>query len=189
MLIAVLGVVAFGLSACGGGPASSGVASLGSTTSTSVPSNAASGKQSPYDKAVAYVTCMRTHGITDEPSPDNDGNIDIKALHPGPNSDLNPTDALYVAANKTCQHLLPNGGRITPAELHSDQTKSLKWSLCMRAHGLPNFPEPGSNGLISVHAIISAGVDGASPTFQAASHACEKYQPSGVHVPGGAGAS
>ncbi len=49
----------------------------------------------------------------------------------------------------------------------------LKYSTCMRSHGVPNFPDPGaSDGVI--RAFKSSGVF-ASATFMAASRACAKY--------------
>jgi hypothetical protein len=45
----------------------------------------------------------------------------------------------------------------------------------VRSHGVPNFPDPGSDGRIPDPA--TAGVDQGSPKFQAANQACGKYRP------------
>jgi CubicO group peptidase (beta-lactamase class C family) len=52
----------------------------------------------------------------------------------------------------------------------------LEYAECMRAHGLPKFPNP-----VDGHIILSpsSGINPASPAFQAASKACAKYGPSG----------
>lgn len=55
--------------------------------------------------------------------------------------------------------------------------KALEYSDCMRANGMPNFPDPGSNG---VHALPNP----ASPAFRAAEKACAKLQPAGLHLGG-----
>jgi hypothetical protein len=47
------------------------------------------------------------------------------------------------------------------------------FSACMRSHGLPNFPDPGSDGRI--HAAIDEGL----PTYQAASRACHAFDTGG----------
>lgn len=141
-----------------------------------------SASASPYDRAVAYAKCMRSHGITDMPDPDNSGNFDLKALHPAGGSDLNPGDPRYAAANTTCRYLLPNGGRVTPAARQHDQAQALLWAHCMRAHGLANFPDPASNGLIGIQSIRSAGLAPTSPQFQAADRACGAYQPDNVGI-------
>ena len=52
-----------------------------------------------------------------------------------------------------------------------------RFSACMRAHGVKNFPDPGSQGTIQVGP--SSGIDPGSPTFQAAQSACRKLLPNG----------
>ena len=52
-----------------------------------------------------------------------------------------------------------------------------KFAGCMRAHGVKNFPDPGSQGLIQIGP--SSGIDPSSPTFQAAQSACRKLLPNG----------
>jgi len=46
----------------------------------------------------------------------------------------------------------------------------------MRSHGIANFPDPDSNGLIPKLS-AGSGIDTNSPTFQAAQTACYKYTP------------
>jgi hypothetical protein len=54
-------------------------------------------------------------------------------------------------------------------------TNGLKFAECMRAHGVPNFPDPNSQGAIQVGP--SSGIDKGSPKFQAALQACQKVLP------------
>lgn len=54
-------------------------------------------------------------------------------------------------------------------------TQGLKFSNCMRAHGLSNFPDPSAGGAIG----LGPGLNPQSPSFQAAQKACSKYQPVG----------
>lgn len=58
-------------------------------------------------------------------------------------------------------------------------TQSLKFSDCMRAHGVSNFPDPSAGGGIS----LGPGLNPQSPSFQAAQKACSKYQPTGGGPP------
>jgi hypothetical protein len=53
--------------------------------------------------------------------------------------------------------------------------KALNFSECMRSNGIPNFPDPNTNGGIDIGA--SSGIDPESPQFQAAQKACRKYVP------------
>jgi hypothetical protein len=52
---------------------------------------------------------------------------------------------------------------------------SLRFSQCVRAHGVPNFPDPDSTGRIPDPA--SVGINQGSPKFEAANQACGKYRP------------
>jgi hypothetical protein len=42
--------------------------------------------------------------------------------------------------------------------------KELAFSQCMRAHGVPNFPDPGSNGVIAIQANPAGGAGKGSPS-------------------------
>ncbi|HEY2073351.1 MAG TPA: hypothetical protein VGG88_07240 [Gaiellaceae bacterium] len=47
----------------------------------------------------------------------------------------------------------------------------------MRKHGITNFPDPNSQGVISIHS--GEGIDPQSPAFQSARTACDKLLPNG----------
>ena len=61
--------------------------------------------------------------------------------------------------------------------LHIAMRGSLKFSQCMRAHGVSNFPDPNGQGQIGIDS--STGIDPRSPTFQSAQKACRKLLPNG----------
>ena len=52
-----------------------------------------------------------------------------------------------------------------------------EFSQCMRKHGVTNFPDPDSQGLITINS--GMGIDPGSPTFAAARTACQKLLPNG----------
>ncbi|HVQ93076.1 MAG TPA: hypothetical protein VMU51_18715 [Mycobacteriales bacterium] len=54
----------------------------------------------------------------------------------------------------------------------------VKYSQCMRAHGVPKFPDPGSNGGIGIDA-GALGVDPKGAVFKAAEKACDSVRPKG----------
>jgi hypothetical protein len=67
--------------------------------------------------------------------------------------------------------------------------QALAFSQCMRAHGVPDFPDPqSSNGgnAISING-SGASLDPSSAQFQSAQNACKKYMP--TNVTGGNGPS
>jgi hypothetical protein len=62
----------------------------------------------------------------------------------------------------------------------ADKQKILAFAQCMRAHGLPDFPDPtfdSNGGGISINAGGASDLDPNSPTFQAAQKACESKLP------------
>ena len=52
-----------------------------------------------------------------------------------------------------------------------------KFSACMRKHGVTNFPDPNSQGVIALHS--GMGIDPGSPAFQTARTVCAKLLPNG----------
>jgi len=105
------------------------------------------------------------------PDPQANGSVLIDA----PKDHLN--GALTNPANKACQHLLPKQHSMTAAPQRQLTVRVLKYVACMRAHGLPNFPDPNSQGAISVGP--GSGIDPSSPKFQAAQKACQSVLPNG----------
>jgi hypothetical protein len=55
--------------------------------------------------------------------------------------------------------------------------KEVKYSQCMREHGIKNFPDPQPDGGMLLKAGPGTGIDPDSPQFKAAQRACAKYQP------------
>ena len=74
-----------------------------------------------------------------------------------------------VAAGGTAT-TLPSG-----ATARKHLQEALEYSICMRSHGVPNFPDPGNGGGIEISS--GSGIDPSSPQFQAAQKACQKYSP------------
>jgi hypothetical protein len=52
-----------------------------------------------------------------------------------------------------------------------------KFSACMRKHGVPNYPDPNSQGVITIHS--GMGFDPGSPAFRSAQTTCSKLLPNG----------
>jgi len=52
-----------------------------------------------------------------------------------------------------------------------------KFSACMRKHGVPSFPDPNSQGVISINS--GMGIDPGSPAFTSARNVCSKLLPNG----------
>jgi hypothetical protein len=216
--VAALGVWVGGcallVAACGGSPSNAAVAHLQTTTTTlaagSQKNNSASGSgsgpaagsgqgqalanpggSSGSGQALAYAQCMRSHGVADFPDPNAQGGFSIQG---GPGSNLNPGSATFQSADKTCRHLLPNDGQPTAAQQAHALAQALKFSQCMRSHGLADFPDPqsqpGGGIAIRIHAgpgPASNDLNPQSPQFQAAQNACQGIRGGPVTKSGSAG--
>jgi hypothetical protein len=152
---AVVGLVGISLlmSACGGSP--------GKPASARV------------SGAVAFARCMRSHRVPNWPDPNSSGAFDKSRLT---SQQLGAGSSRVQAAQTACNHLLPNGGSgPNPAQAQQIRAQALEFAHCVRSHGVPNFPDPGSDGRIPDPA--SVGINQGSPKFEAANQTCRKYRP------------
>lgn len=130
-------------------------------------SSHSNGGGSVYSQSLAFSRCMRSHGVPNFPDPSNDGRIPKLTQE-----QLGATDSQLQSAQDACRGLLPNE---SAAQRSTDAAQSLAFARCIRSHGVPNFPDPGSNGRIPDPA--SGGVDQGSQQFRAANDACVQYRP------------
>ncbi len=159
---------------CGrGGEEGAKVASIGGTTTTIAggSGSAGNGGGDPQEQALAFAKCMREHGI-DMPDPKVDANGRMEMRINGRGID----DAKMRAAQSACQDKMggafgPGGGQPDPRF----QEAALKYSQCMRQHGVPKFPDPQPNGGLLLKQ--GSGIDPSSPTFKAADKACQQLLP------------
>jgi hypothetical protein len=165
LLAALVAAAAVGLAACGGG---------GSTSSATTAGGGPNGSSASYQRALEYARCMRTHGVPNFPDPQSNGSFAINT------HEVNMTSPQFKSAQNDCRSLA--SGPPSQAQQAQAFAAALKFSRCMRAHGLPDFPDPkqGSNGLIS-----GSVVGAKSPQFQRASQACRSDFP-GLPVPSAA---
>jgi hypothetical protein len=169
-LAALAAAAAIGLAACGGS-GSPHVASLnnssgdpGGSTTTTLP------KGNPTQLLDEWASCMRSHGDPNQVDPTIDAN---KVIHitfpPGANGDLkgsnNPCSTYLTAASTALR-----GGK--PLQ-KPDPAKLEKFSQCMRANGIPDFPDPSGGGL-SIQTHPGSDLNPNNPTFQNASKLCAK---------------
>ncbi|MGH8987794.1 MAG: hypothetical protein ACRDXC_04245 [Acidimicrobiales bacterium] len=190
----VAGSLALLLAACGGSP-QAGVASLGNakTTTTAQPAQgggdggggaADAGNGAPgggpravmvmaggnYADMLKFAKCMRSHGVGDFPDPSPNGTISVNGAV--------SQSAQFQAADNTCRELLPNGGIPTAAQQAEGLAQLLKVSVCMRAHGIRDFPDPTSQGIrIPIRKGMPSDLDPDNPRFQAAEKACQHLEP------------
>jgi hypothetical protein len=127
---------------------------------------------------------MHAHGVPNFPEPqvsEHAGSTGIKMAVPasvGQNPKFKP-------AQEACRKLLPGGGgdRQAPPLTPAQQTQYLRAAACIRAHGVPGFPDPTfSNGSAHVEHIDSYRN---SPAFKTAVQHCESLIPAGARAGAG----
>jgi hypothetical protein len=172
----VLGVTVAG---CSGGSKSPAVPAAGSQRTTTAAPAPRSGvpAQTPLAQAEAYSQCMRSHGVPNFPDP---------VLTPGGGygyrtSGIDPNSAAFQGALQACK-ALPSPWQPTSQPLSPAQQQAwLTWAKCIRAHGVPNFPDPAFSG----RAVQISGAGGSSsPQLQAAMDACKSQMPSAGGIGG-----
>jgi hypothetical protein len=118
---------------------------------------------------VVYGACLNKHGV--EVQVARTGGL-VWVAAPGVPG-LGSPQAL--AAERDCKSLVPTGGlhhRPTAAQTAQNLALMLRYAKCIRAHGVPDFPDPTSQGL---RISASSGIDLSSPAFRDAEKSCQKY--------------
>ena len=138
------------------------MAQLSTTTTQAGPP----GSGSQPDHALAYARCMHRHGVPRWPDPASGGS---SAESPLTLSQLGVSSSQLAIAAQACRSVLPTSS-VTQQSPHL-LAQALRFSQCMRDHGAMNFPDPESNGAITVpHAMER------SPAYAAALRFClHKY--------------
>ncbi len=96
--------------------------------------SAAPGDAHAGDPLFKVAECMRAHGVSHFPDPTPGGGLVV------PNG-IDVNAPAFQAAQGACNSLFPGGG---PSSRPSAATKlaMLKLARCIRAHGVPDFPDP-----------------------------------------------
>jgi hypothetical protein len=132
------------LAGCGGGsPSGTGVAHL-ATTAASAGTGAASngstgGSESgpPESQDLAFAKCMRAHGLPNFPDPSPGGGFQVRR---GLGDE--PSSPAFQSARAKCKDILPPGPGSGPPPSAQTLARFLRIARCMRAHGVPGFPDP-----------------------------------------------
>jgi hypothetical protein len=125
--------------------------------------------------AFKYSGCMRNHGVTSFPEPrvfSNGGQQSIELTVPS--SDAGSPQ--FTAAQKACDRIMPAPGSGSPTQLaeqqHAREVNVLAFTRCLRSHGIPDFPDPTSQGRLTPQMVDAAGVDLHAPGLLTAAKVC-----------------
>jgi hypothetical protein len=160
--------------ACGSGTSSS------STSSTSGTSSSGTGGVS-----AAYVSdklglarCLRAHGVPNYPDPNASGQEPPISKHL-------IASRQGQAAVRACRSWSNRIHNDIAAQNQAVMGEYVRFAQCMRAHGLPDFPDP-VNAEGRVEFVLSASQDGFdphSPQVLGKAHQCESVLPPGSGLP------
>ena len=156
VLAATAGIVM--LAACGGSPSSA----------------SDTGASSQYQQNLVFTQCMRSHGLPDFPDPNANGHGFGNQQQQQEES--NPHLA---TAYGDCQHLLPSAPSSSGnKKVVPSQTQLVRFSQCMRSHGVPDYPDPNPGVSLRTE-LAQLGINPDSPPFQAALRTCDRLVPLG----------
>jgi hypothetical protein len=140
--------------------------------------------------AVAYSTCLRSHGVPSFPDPDSSGHLPKIDAHR-----LGVSSNGLLAAQQACRPLLPDDGATVDAEsvdqcMNSGECpqalvrqvldEERQFARCMRSHAVPNWPDPSidSRGRpVFAISISKLGFDPYSPQVWAKGNLCSHLMP------------
>ncbi len=146
-------------------------------------SSPAAGTGAPsHAQAIAFASCIRSHGVPNFPDPTSNGQGGLQIQQAdrsgsGPSTKVNGAAVngpAFQGAMQACRHYLPNGGKPSAAKTAQIKAQALAMSRCMRSHGVPNFPDPqfqSAPGGFGIR-LGGPGINPQSPAFQAAQKAC-----------------
>jgi hypothetical protein len=122
--------------------------------------------------ALEFTQCMRDHGI-DMPDPDfSEGRVGVQIG--GPESDIDPSDPDFQAAQEECGEILESARpQLSEEDQQAFQDAFLEYAQCMRDHGIdmpdPDFSEGGGGVRIGGP---DSDFDPNDPDFRAADEEC-----------------
>jgi hypothetical protein len=122
-----------GLAGLAAGACATAIAACGS--SADHPSATATSTR--YGRALEFVKCMRTHGLSNFPDPRPGGGIQIPT-----GSGIDPFSPAFKTARSACARFLPGP---LPGSQHptaAEIAAARQTSECMRQHGVSEFPDP-----------------------------------------------
>ncbi|HTX09673.1 MAG TPA: hypothetical protein VME22_13725 [Solirubrobacteraceae bacterium] len=129
--------------------------------------------------ALAYANCMRSHGVPDFPDPNSQGEFQLRPsvrVENGrrtPVGDLLPSSPAFQGGQRACGSFGSAGRQVTPAQEEQAFQTELKAAVCIRANGVPGYPDPKLvDGSIDLE--FNGRFNPDSPAFQQAARKCAK---------------
>lgn len=148
------------------------VAGCGSSPKTTTNAGSGSGPKGGIQAVYRFSACMREHGVSNFPDP---------VVHSSPGSQsvgIRVTPSMtgspaFKSAQNACQSILPAP---SPANIAAQQRQHaqgmLSFARCMRSRGVTRFPDPNTQGRLTLPMVQQAGVDIQAPSILNDARAC-----------------
>ena len=115
------------------------------------------------DKAVKFAECIRAHGVSDFPDPNEKNQFEYG---------VSVSPAVWNQATTACKDLQPPG-TLSAKRTPKQQSASLRFAQCVRDHGVKDFPDPvNGEPLINTYKIPSSNKPGGMTILNAATQKC-----------------
>jgi hypothetical protein len=145
----------------------------------SKPKSGANTRYGPANSPYAMSKCMRANGLSNFPDPrQGSGGVGFPGgVTLASNGELTVDGVSFSGpalkhAEAVCKQFLPGGAGPPPAPSERQRQAALRVARCMRANGVPNFPDPPSGASAQTH--HTPLPDPSSPAFQNAVKVCSK---------------
>jgi hypothetical protein len=159
--LAALATVALIGAGCSNGSAENG--NTGTASSTGTTTSGANQRLSARDKAVKFAECIRAHGVSDFPDPNEKNQFEYG---------VSVTPAVWQKATTACKDLQPPG-TLSSKRTPKQQSASLRFAQCIRDNGVKDFPDPvNGEPLVNTYKIPSSNKPGGMTILNAAMKKC-----------------
>jgi hypothetical protein len=153
--LAALATVALIGAGCSNGSAENG--------NTGTASGGANKKLTAREKAVKFAECIRAHGVSDFPDPNEKNQFEYG---------VSVTPAVWNKATTACKDLQPPG-TLSAKRTPEQQSASLRFAKCVRENGVKDFPDPvNGEPLVDTYKIPSSNTANGMAILNAAMHKC-----------------
>jgi hypothetical protein len=174
-LVILVAAAAFGLAACGGGstnaPNDASVGTRSSNGGSRESTTTAPKAGNPTHLMDEWAACMRSNGDPSQTDPTIDAygviNITMRDVSQAVASEAHGNSGPCSQYELAAENALRGGQQYQPP----DQAQMIRYTDCMRTHGVPKYPDPGPNGKTDFN---GTGVDPNNPLVENANTICGK---------------
>jgi len=164
VLVSLIGLVGAGCGSSTSSGAASGASGTGGGSAVSADTGAHTQAATKQEKAEKFAECVRAHGVPHFPDADATGKFG--------NFGVDVSAATFTAAVNACKALQPPGS-LSSHRSAKQQSAALRFAACVRANGVPDFPDPiNGQPLINTYHIPSSNKPGGMSILNAATHKC-----------------